>query len=118
MNIVERAMLLCKGSEIMPEDLPQTISLQNVMTDIPRKSGGFFDDAGTLPDDWLNKPFREVRKEVATKLEHLYLEAQLQRTGGRIGLTAKLAGMEPRSLHEKMKRHNLKKEDFRNSTIL
>jgi len=117
MNIVERAMLLCGESEILPEDLPQAIGLQNPLTGISEKTGSFFDAAGTLPDEWLEKPFREVRKDVVAKLERRYLEAQLQRTGGRIGETARIAGMEPRSLHEKMKRHGLRKEDFRAQQI-
>jgi len=117
MNIVERAMLLCSGSEIRPEDLPQAISRQDLSAGIYPKHASFFDVADNIPDEWLEKPFREVRKDIVVKLEHRYLEAQLKRTGGRIGETAKISGMEPRSLYEKMKRHGLRKEDFRTSRI-
>jgi DNA-binding NtrC family response regulator len=37
----------------------------------------------------------------------------MQETGGKIGETARRAGMEPRSLFDKLKRHGLRKEQFR-----
>lgn len=47
------------------------------------------------------------------KFERDYLAAHLQATAGRAGETAKRARIEPRSLHDEMKLHGLKKEDFR-----
>jgi DNA-binding NtrC family response regulator len=37
----------------------------------------------------------------------------LRQTNGRVGETARLAGMRARALFDKMKRHGLHKEDFR-----
>jgi DNA-binding NtrC family response regulator len=39
----------------------------------------------------------------------------LRATGGRIGEAAKRAGIQERSLYEKMKQFGLRKEDFRGS---
>ena len=44
--------------------------------------------------------------------ERAYLSGLLKATGGRVGQTAKRAGIEPRSLYDKMKHHGLRKEDF------
>ena len=41
------------------------------------------------------------------------MKALLRRTGGKIGETARLAGLQTRSLFEKMKRYGLRKEDFK-----
>lgn len=106
-------MLLCREREILPEDLPQAMGRQNLSAGAYKRPAPFFDAAGDIPNEWLEKPFREVRKDVIAKLEHRYLQAQLQRVGGRIGETARISGIEPRSLYEKMKRHGLRKEDFR-----
>jgi len=37
----------------------------------------------------------------------------LRQTAGRVGETARRAGIDPRSLYTKMRRHGLRKEDFR-----
>jgi len=54
-----------------------------------------------------------VRREVLEDAECRYLRGLLSRTGGRIGETAEQAGMDPRSLHQKMRKYGLRKEDFR-----
>ena len=42
-----------------------------------------------------------------------YLEILLDRYKGRIGLVAKAAGINPKTLYLKMNRHGLRKEDYR-----
>ncbi len=56
---------------------------------------------------------KEVRQEIVEHFERAYLAALLQETGGRVGETAKRAGIEPRSLYDKMKHYGFRKEDFR-----
>ena len=51
--------------------------------------------------------------EAVRKAETAYLSLLLEETRGRIGETAKRAGILPRSLFEKMRRYGLKKEDYR-----
>ena len=48
-----------------------------------------------------------------TEFELAYLDALLTDTKGRIGVTAERAGIQPRSLFEKMRRLGLRKEDYR-----
>jgi DNA-binding NtrC family response regulator len=68
-----------------------------------------------LPQTWLTKPLHEVREIFFSDLEQQYIEGILRATGGRIGDAAKRAGLQERSLYEKMKQFGLRKEDFRQS---
>jgi DNA-binding NtrC family response regulator len=113
MNIIERAMLLCPGDEIRLADLPRSISDTVTGSERPNLSGLTAGSGRQLPEEWLDRPFREVRREAVSQLEARYIAGLLRRTGGRVGETARLAGMEPRSVNEKMRRHGLRKEDFR-----
>ena len=111
---MERAVLLCTGDEITLAELPEIIGRRPV----DEQAGGA--PAGSpavsdclLPEGFIQKPWRQVRKEMVNVFEKQYVAGLLRLTGGRIGETARRAGMEPRSLHEKMKRHGLRKEAFR-----
>jgi DNA-binding NtrC family response regulator len=64
--------------------------------------------------DWWDHPWAEARKQVLEQTERLYLERQLRQTQGRVGEAAARAGIDPRSLYEKMHRYGLRKESFRN----
>jgi DNA-binding NtrC family response regulator len=110
-NVIERAMLLCTGDEITLAELPVTVSGSDPA--LASLTGAASAGPVRLPDEWLQRPWRDVRSAFVGQLERAYLEGLLQQTGGRIGETARQAGMEPRSLHEKMRRHKLRKEDYR-----
>jgi DNA-binding NtrC family response regulator len=66
-----------------------------------------------VPAIYLERSLREAKKEILERFEKAYLAGMLRKTGGRIGETADRAGIQPRSLHEKMKFHGLRKEDFK-----
>lgn len=111
-NILERAMLLCDREEITLRDLPESISRAragNVQGVLPM----------TLPNQaWADAcawdlPWHQSRRLLLNQMEREYLHRLLVLTGGRINETAQRAGMRPRSLYDKMKRHGLRKEDFR-----
>ena len=61
----------------------------------------------------LELSLREVREQTLSRVERAYLVAQLEASQGRIGVAAQRCGLDPRSLYEKMRRHGLKKEDYR-----
>ena len=61
----------------------------------------------------IERRWREVRRDVLDDAERRYLVALLEATRGRIGDAARRAGMAPRSLHEKMRKHGLRKEAYR-----
>jgi two-component system response regulator AtoC len=112
-NIIERAVLLCDGTVITEGDLPLEVSGMGIKH--PARSPMF---PGTLAapqlhEDWLAKPLREFRAMMVDEAEKAYLAGLLRQTHGRIGETAERAGIEPRSLHGKMKKYGLRKEDFK-----
>jgi len=112
-NVIERAMLLCEGKEIMVEDLPGNIGLVPAG---PYLTGSEMPGVGedrNVPAEWLRMSWNEVREIVVGDVEKRYLASLLQETAGRIGETAKRAGIQPRSLYEKMRQHGLRKEDFK-----
>ena len=114
-NVIERAMLLCDGEVITLDDLPLAVG-KAVGTEtgsiLPVNTAWTPED---IPAGLLQKPLHEVRQGMVESLERTYLSALLRETGGRVGETAQRAGIEARSLYDKMKRYNLQKEDFRNS---
>ena len=108
-NVIERALLLCENSEITLEDLPGEIAEGNGVLEASVLPCA----AALIPDEWMSKPLREIRESAIERFEKAYLTKLLVATEGRIGETAERAGMEPRSLFNKMKRYGLRKEDFR-----
>ena len=112
-NVVERAILLCPGEKITLDDLPGAISGAVRGDEYAADGLGIPTGFGRVPAHWLSRHLREVRGEIVATVERSYLAAMLHETAGRIGETAHRAGMEPRSLYEKMKRYGLRKEDFR-----
>ena len=112
--MIERAILLCDDTEITLDDLPESIAGTAAASSA---AGPELDSAHRLrlPEQWLTKPLREVREAFLSDLERQYIEGLLIATRGRIGEAAKRAGLQERSLYEKMKQFGLRKEDFRPS---
>lgn len=110
-NVIERAILLCDNSEITTSNLPKAIINPSVDELEPKTK-----DHVLLPQEWLTLPLQEVRKAFTFDLERQYIKALLNSTNGRIGEAAKRAGLQERSLYEKMKQHGLRKEDYRQSS--
>ncbi len=112
-NVVERAVLLCDGEEIVPEDLPEVVSAAAVPK-APAAVTRQFDNAlQGLDNAWLTRPLAESRLAWNTAHERAYLQGLLRQTKGRISETAQRSGIDPRSLYAKMKQLGLRKEDFR-----
>lgn len=109
MNVVERAMLICRGNEISLSDLP-TVLQDN--QDNSRNPGSV---GNVLSADWRNKTLSEVKKSAIEQIERAYLTMVLQETRGRIGEAARISGIHSRSLFNKMRAFGLKKEDFKQS---
>jgi DNA-binding NtrC family response regulator len=114
-NIIERAMILCPDPRIRPADLPEAIREDSPgAIGKPRAvqpgSDGAFPGA---PPDWLDRPLNEVREAVVAELEKHYLHALLEQTRGRIGEAATRAGIDPRSVYNKMRRYGLDKTAYK-----
>ena len=114
-NVIERAVLLCRTDHISLLDLPDNIAR--------KKAGraGRSNQAEAVSDGSEDGviavgSLRDVRSEAVARAETAFLSALLQKTRGRVGQTAKLAGIQPRSLHQNMRRYGLRKEDYRGSS--
>jgi DNA-binding NtrC family response regulator len=107
-NVLERAILLCDDTEITPDDLPESISGTTAASpgaaSAPDSAHGL-----RLPEQWHAKPLQEVRETFFFDLERQYIEGLLRATDGRIGEAAKRAGLQERSLYEKMKQFGLRR---------
>jgi DNA-binding NtrC family response regulator len=114
-NVIERAVLLCDGDTIRVADLPDGIADPRTAAGITANKRALSFEVGStsFPMQWLEKPIREVRQAVVFDVEKTYLSRLLELTSGHVGETARRAGIEPRSLFDKMRRYGLRKEDFR-----
>jgi len=114
MNVIERAMLLADGVNIVPADLPAAIGGVSPDADTVFPTPEAVEEEQlTVPNAWLKQPLVEARQKLLAEFERAYLVGLLEATKGRVGETAKRAGIQPRSLFEKMKRLGLRKEDYR-----
>ena len=116
-NIIERAILLSDGKIITISDLPIDTFGNDVKAraDLLRTNSSLHDMP--VVDEWLSKSLKEFRTTYMAQLEKAYLTGLLEKTQGRIGETARRAEIEPRSLHGKMKKYGLRKEDFKENQL-
>lgn len=119
-NVLERAILLADGPSIGIADLPPLLQANTQLTrpSIASEDGASvsnLDDVVRLPRAWQAQSWKVVREGILEAGERAYLMAVLTAVHGKVGAAASLAGMSPRALFQKMKRHGLRKEDFRNS---
>ena len=93
---------------ITPDDLPGTISGQEGLSirELSRNPGIF-------PEELAQKPLKDARREVLEQFEKGYLTNLLTVTNGRVGEAAKRAGIDTRTLFDKMKLYGLTKNSFK-----
>ncbi|MCB2183942.1 MAG: sigma-54 dependent transcriptional regulator [Desulfobulbaceae bacterium] len=107
MNVIERAMLICKTKEISLQDLPSVFHRENGFLPQTAETGK------TETSLWKGKTLPEVRREVVDQVEKEYIQMVLGETKGRIGEAAVIAGIHSRALYNKMKRFGIRKEDYK-----
>lgn len=124
-NVIERAVLLCRGSMIDISDLPVAIArygpayaaleaVPDTPMEVPSEVRELVADADIkLPTAWVERSWKEVRAALLLEGEREYLTALLRQAQGRVGEVARRAGISSRALFDKMRRHGLRKEDFR-----
>jgi DNA-binding NtrC family response regulator len=107
-NVIERAVLLTNRTEIDIEDLPPGLSELGA----PGVSERGFPGVPTRAE-WRRMTLNELRSAVLTALDREYLTDLLTATRGRVAESAQRAGITERALYNLMKRHSLRKEDFK-----
>lgn len=106
MNVIERAILISKTSQITLDDLPNVFNTGN-------SQKNFMAAIAENVPHWEGKTLPEIQKIVLDRVEAEYLRMVLARTGGRVGRAAQIAGIHPRGLYSKMKRLGISKEEYR-----
>ena len=103
-NVIERSLIVCQG-RVLDEVLLDDRGLQASFADGAARTGPTGDpDLGTL------KVFRDRAAEQA---ERIYLQRVLREEKGHLGRTAAKAGIDAKTLYRRMKRFDLRKEDFK-----
>ena len=115
-NVVERAVLLCEGEEIRLSDLPLEVRSgesppaaevePSTVSPVDRGTAG-------LPAQWRELSLKEVRQAAADQSESAFLHAVMAETAGVIKDAAERCGIAPRSLYDRLRRHGIRKEDYR-----
>jgi DNA-binding NtrC family response regulator len=99
-NLLERAYIIEESSVLTPESFPADILQYRIHGALSSN----ISTALTLAD---------TRRKGVDKIEKTYLRELLGAKGGRIKDTAQAAGISSRQLHKLMKKHNLRKEEFK-----
>ncbi len=108
-NVIERAMLLCDSEVITRDHLPDAI-VGRAPAYLRSGERGHL----SIPfEDLMDATLEAGRSRLVEGFERDYLTRLLQRTSGNIAKTADIAGVNPRTLYNKMKAYGLSKEDFR-----
>jgi DNA-binding NtrC family response regulator len=98
-NLIERAYILETTSTLSPESFPSEL-FEN--TDLH----------ASVPLD-TSLTLAEARREGLKEIEKKYIREQLNFHHGKIKNSAKAAGITTRQLHKLMKKHEIRKEEFK-----
>jgi DNA-binding NtrC family response regulator len=108
MNVIERAVLLCRSNRITLTDLPSGFQAAKKMA---LSWMGVVDTDPELA--WEGRTLDQVKSRIMSRVEKKYLEMVLEKTRGRVGEAARLAGIHPRGLYGKMKKLGIDKDRFK-----
>ena len=107
MNVIERAILLCRSDVISINNLPGIF--QESTSPLPE----LLNDNELDRNTWKGKTLSQVTAQVLSHVEKSYLEMVLEQTRGKVGEAAKIAGIHPRGLYGKMKKLGIDKASFK-----
>jgi two-component system response regulator AtoC len=99
-NVVERAVAVAGGEELVPEDLP---------ADLADGAGG----AAPAPGALAALPYKDAVEGARDRASRDYLVALMTEFGGNVTRAAERAGMERESLHRLLRKHGLRSDDFK-----
>jgi len=97
-HVIERAVALASGTRIEPSDLPDTLGSGSV------RSGDF--------SDRLEMPFKDAKESVVEEFEQTYIRHLLTEHGGNISRAAEHSGIDRRSLHRLLLKHEIDASHF------
>jgi DNA-binding NtrC family response regulator len=95
-NVIERAVVMCKGDSIVSGDLPPQI----VEPDARRQSA-----PGALSAAVSTGKYKDAKAAAIARFERAYFKSLLERTGGQIGEAARLAGLDRSNFRKLLSKH-------------
>ncbi len=99
-NVVERAVIMATGNLIQEKDLPERLRRSTLKK-------------ATLPAFDAEEPLDAVLERLQGAVEREYLKRVLRKYHGHLGRCAEHAGLNRRTLYNKLRSHGLRREDFR-----
>ncbi len=96
-HVMERAVALASSDKICAEDLPESLCRQ---------------DRRGIGDDRFHLPFKEAKETVVEEFEIAYIENLLTALGGNITRAAEQSGIDRRSLHRLLTKHQIDSSAF------
>lgn len=103
-NIINRAVLLCRGSRVTPMDL------------LPDEDGATILATGTMINPhacYLQLPYKQAKEEVLNSFTRSYVTSVLTATQGNVSAAARQCGMERQALQRLMRRYKIASTAFR-----
>ncbi len=97
-NLMERAIIMTPGKDIIKIDIPGERRNKEIY------SFGKID---------ANLPLKQVKREIIEQVERKYLKELLNKNRGNINQVARQAKIDNKTLYEKMRKFNYRKEDFK-----
>ena len=98
-NVLERAYILETSSEVSPDSIPlEILNAKETYAAIPIDS---------------SRSLAAVRRAAVEHAERCYLKELLAAHRGRIGESAAAAAITPRQLHNLLRRHRIRKEEYK-----
>ena len=102
-NAMEHAVILAPDGEIRVQDLPEAIRTAQAPAGLASKARR----------DLAARAFREVKREIVSEFEGLYLQQLLDRFAGNVTVAARHAGMLRSALQRLLRKHGLRSTEFR-----
>lgn len=104
-NVVNRAVLLCRGPLIEVGDLwEETISVTKDHTELPM----------TMAEaDWSRLSYKEAKNRLLEQFNARYLAEALRSAGGNVTVAARHCGMERQAFQRLLRRYQLESRSFR-----
>ena len=96
-NIIERAIILCKGTELTPNELPDTVK---------RNGYRYEKTPGTFKE--LNQYKRDLWEKTVVPVERNFALNLLESCGGNVSAAARLEGMHRKQLQRILAKVNIK----------
>ncbi len=103
-NVISRAVLLCDGAVITPQDLWEEEELD--------ASVSATDTGQDLPTS-LPLPYKEAKNQVLEQFNRQYLTAALQAAGGNVTTAARDCGIERQAFQRLLRRYQITSRSFR-----